>query len=368
MRSVLRNRRIYNSIKRRTLSSTGIDPIVHVDHVDHVPPIIVSAEPQKAVVGKGGISAKIIADSHYHDRRITTFELEYMRFIHPEFMTHRLLSKNSESSRAVPVSSMIKSIQNNVASPVHWGKNKRGMQAVEENDTMVSIPWSLSPTSHLDHTLQMGPEQAWRDACLSAISYANAFSDAGYHKQIVNRLLEPFKMMKIVCTATEFDNFFWLRRHADAQPEIKELADVMYRAREMSQPTFMPSNSYHLPYVTSDVKRQCDMTDNPMSAALKVSASCCAQVSYRKTDQSLSKAARIYQMLVESVPMHASPFEHQARPATPGDMHGFYDTGDSSPITHVSRDCSYWSGNLRWWVQYRHEIEDNTCWHYTDVE
>jgi hypothetical protein len=84
-----------------------------------------------------------------------------------------------------------------------------------------------------------------RDA---AIYHAEEFNAAGYHKQIVNRMLEPFSHIKVVCTATEYDNFFYLRCHPDAQPEIQKLAELMYDAREASTPVKLNPGSWHVPY------------------------------------------------------------------------------------------------------------------------
>jgi hypothetical protein len=322
-------------------------------------------------VGKNGITAKVICDSiNNKGNRLTTFELEYPRFIHAEFMTHRMLSKNSASSRAIPVSKMIKNIQHRPAIPVYWGKNRRGMQATVETDSPITIT-----SDNKTEAMFLDRNKAWIMARDSAIKYAKAYADAGYHKQNVNRLIEPFQMIKVVCSGTEFDNFFWLRYHEDAQPDIKELADVMYEVREQSEPTFASEDDgylgYHLPYITDEIYEECETytrdtnkDELPLDLALKVSASCCAQVSYRTTDTDIQKALRIYSQLVESEPIHASPFEHQARPITVEDMEDFLDQESSSGITHIAKDGLYWSGNFRGWIQHRHEIPNNTCWKY----
>ena len=77
------------------------------------------------------ISVKVIADSisAHTKQRITTLELEYPRFIHAELMTHRVFSRNSSSSRAIPIQTMINHIKATTAIPIHWGKNQSGMQA-----------------------------------------------------------------------------------------------------------------------------------------------------------------------------------------------------------------------------------------------
>ncbi len=136
----------------------------------------------------------------------TTFELEYPRFIHSEFMTHRMFSRNAASSRAIPVAKTIEMVRSDPAMPVHWGKNQPGMQANEE--------------------LQ-GNELAmvkgdWINSAEQASIVAERMSHYQAHKQIVNRILEPYVWMKVVVTATEWNNFWWLRDHKDAQPEIHE--------------------------------------------------------------------------------------------------------------------------------------------------
>jgi thymidylate synthase ThyX len=307
------------------------------------------------VKGKGCISAKIIADSiSENGRRITTFELEYNRFIHSELMTHRLLSRNAMSSRAVPIEKTIDQVRNNPAMPIHWGKNQRGMRADEECDNKIGM---------------YSKEEWWKLSALSAARFAEEFKDADYAKQIVNRILEPFQIMKTVVTATEWDNFFYLRCHTDAQPEIKELAGCMYQAREQSVPKKLKAKQWHLPYVQTaecmDTGLQYYFTGVPFESdeinledAQKVSASCCAQVSYRLLDDSLDKAIMIYDRLVESKPVHASPFEHQASPLVfPTDDACGFEEG----TTHSDFKRNCWSGNFKGWVQYRQLIKDNVC-------
>lgn len=334
------------------------------------------------IEGKGGISATIIADSvSPQGKRITTYELEYPRFVHAEFMTHRLFSRNAASSRAIPVPKMIEHIKVNTAMPIHWGANQRGMQAEAE----CVEPISLEVLQEFDEPSDSGlfqlidedvdHKEAWRRAMGDAVYTAEAFNEAGYHKQIVNRLLEPFQFIKVVCTATEYDNFFWLRNHKDAQPEIKELAHCMWEARQQSIPAILESGGWHVPYYngnygdgvwkSSGYMRTSDdeITDSKrggcsLDEALKISASCCAQVSYRLTDQSVDKALKIYDMLVNSKPVHASPFEHQATPMSE-------DTDiDQSGVTGYNKRLGYYSGNFFGWVQHRQLIPENACWDY----
>lgn len=316
------------------------------------------------VIGKGNIVARVVAKScNKKDKEsvICTFELEYPRFIHSELMTHRLFSRNAMSSRAVPIKKMIEQVRNNPATPIHWGANQAGMQADKECNQKVEIAFDAYHESKIDR------ESAWCYAAEQAAYIAGQMSEAGYHKQIVNRILEPFQMMKTVLTATEFDNFFWLRRHADAQPEIKELADCMYQAYSEAEAEELKSGEWHTPYVEhffasdGDSMLEYHSCNIGISSkdALKVSASCCAQVSYRVLDNSLDKALAIYDQLVDSKPVHASPFEHQAKPMANIE---WYENG----ATHVDNNRKYWSGNLKGWVQYRQLISDNTCWDYQE--
>lgn len=302
------------------------------------------------------ISAKIIADSiSENGHRITTFELEYPRFIHAEFMTHRLFSRNAASSRAIPVATQIKLIKEQPAEPVHWGKNQPGMSAKEE----------------LDDVTKTGAINQWHKFANDAAFASESLMNIGVHKQIANRIMEPFAHIKVVCTATEYDNFFYLRCHPDAQPEIQRLAELMYEAYTKSEPKLLQPGEWHVPYFRDGFWTP-NNDDDTLEDALAVSASCCAQVSYRKLDDSIEKARDIYARLVESKPVHASPFEHQGTPMQEQYfcddeqvlLHCNTDNGtlDAEGITHFDRRGYAWSGNLRGWIQHRQLIAGNTCY------
>lgn len=297
------------------------------------------------------ITAKIIADSYsaINGKRITTFELTYPRFIHSELMTHRLFSRNAMSSRAVPIEKMLSFVRYDPALPVHWGINQPGMQAKAE----------------LQGEEQKVVADLWQEAAQGAAYFASLLSDKGLHKQVVNRILEPFQLMKTVLTATEFDNFFWLRKHEDAQPEIKELAERMYEQLERNKllTVELDAGDWHTPYYEAGYWLQDDET--PLEDALAISSSCCAQVSYRLLDDSIEKARKVYQRLVESTPVHASPFEHQATPMKIPESDYWTDAiseaFDEEGITHMDKGYNMWSGNLKSWIQYRQLIDGNVC-------
>lgn len=190
-------------------------------------------------------SAKVIAHStSYHGKEIVSFELMYPRFIHAEFMTHRDFSRNAGSSRATPIKDMISAIAADMAKPVHWGAHQPGMQAHSELDPHNT--WVYDPQTHEKVDLV----EAWERAGHDAVSWARNMAEAGVHKQVVNRLIEPYSHIKVLVTATEWNNFFTLRYHPDAQPEIQHLAQLMWDAKKASEPDFLEEFEWHLPYVT----------------------------------------------------------------------------------------------------------------------
>jgi len=278
------------------------------------------------------IKAKIIQDSYYNNR-ITTFELEYPRFIHAELMTHRQFSRNAASSRAIPIEKMHQHIRDNPAMPIHWGKNQPGMQADEEIYDIRSA------------------RNNWLVASDMAIHSARMLMMDGLHKQIANRVTEPFQTMKTVVTATEYENFFELRCHRDAQPEIRELALQMQDSLANHNPLQLRVGDWHVPYVdrdNSNFELRYLVNGHPVTLkeAKEISASCCAQVSYRNNDTSTDKAASIYKRLIESKPAHLSPVEHQATPLPDNEMMYL-------GVTHTDRHGQRWSGNFKGWIQLR---------------
>ena len=240
-------------------------------------------------------SAKIIADSiNESGDRLTTFVLTYHRFIHSEFLTHRMLSKNSSSSRAIPVEKMIKLVEEQDVYPLHWGKNQKGMIADQE----------------LSGHDQVLAEYIWRDARILAIRQARLLTGIDIHKQIVNRLLEPFSSITVICSGTEYQNFFEQRCHPDAQPEIQSLANKMKAVYDVSHPKQLAGGEWHLPLV-----KQEDIDEvNDVNELVKVVVGRCARVSYLNHDgvRSLADDVKLHDRLLTSKPAHLSPFEHVA--------------------------------------------------------
>lgn len=287
------------------------------------------------------ITAKVIEDSIGEaGKRITTMQLMYPRFIHSEFMTHRVFSRNASSSRAIPTAKLIEQVLNEPAMPVYWGKNIPGMQAAEEL-TGEELAFA---------------KETWKIAAAHAVHQAKRMADAGAHKQIVNRILEPFLHIHVVVTATEWENFFELRDHQDAQPEIRALAIEVRNAMEASEPKLLKAGEWHLPYVTAadliaiELHLGCiPNASRTLAMARKVSAARCCRVSYLKHDGSradIEEDIALCDRLIGSRPLHASPFEHQATP-------------DVLLDRLVVWECPELHGNLVGWIQNRKLIESS---------
>jgi thymidylate synthase ThyX len=281
------------------------------------------------------IDAKVICDSTSpQGHRLTTFKLRYPKFIHGEFMTHRVISRNASSSRAIPVSRMIAEVRSDArASPVYWGAEQKGMQSGAE-------------LSEADARLAQG---LWGDGAAAAAALATRMVDIGLHKSIVNRVLEPYLHINVVASATEWMNFFGLRLDRAAQPEMRTLAESMWRAYGESSPLPLTTDHWHLPFVD-----ECTWEYLPreewLSASIKVSVARCARVSYESFEtgkrSTIAEDLALYERLVGAQPLHASPAEHQATP----DIR-----------FRGRRLCPMWHGNFVGWQQYRKMLPGEAC-------
>jgi hypothetical protein len=286
-----------------------------------------------------GISAQVIEDSISElGIRLTTLQLRFPRFILAELNTHRQLSKNARSTRAVPTLKLIDEVRLNPFIPVKWMKNKSGMQATEP----------MSPEEAVK------AESLWRQAAASAADYAEALFATGLHKQWAGRVLEPFMFVDSLVSSTHWANFDALRDHPDAQPEIEVLAKAIIEARAGSSPVNLKPGQWHLPYCTFGEKILAEDSGD-YSEALKLSTARCARVSYAPFDGngSIEKELERYFSLVGSTPIHASPAEHQATPdilKVAGGNVLFGRKDWTEPKKH---------GNFFGWIQHRKTIPNN---------
>jgi thymidylate synthase ThyX len=293
--------------------------------------------------------AKILLDSlnPYTEARLTTWELSYPRFVHSELMTHRVFSRNSASSRAIPVKKMIERIKNDPVFPVFWGKNQAGMQAsVELNECeqeKAKALWLQARDFNISVVERMVAKE-----CVSCESRGYGVDASGLdgpgivhytcprcngsgkgldlHKQIANRLLEPWMYITIILSATEFGNWFNLRHHKDAQPEIRKLAVMMADLYHSNEPQ---DRTLHVPMLRDE-----EMLWAP-NIKKKIATARVARVSYLNHDgtkSSMEDDFKLHDRLADGG--HWSPFEHSAEAMNSFD----------------------WSGNFFSWFQYRKEF------------
>lgn len=240
-----------------------------------------------------GFAARVLADSiSPRGVRLTTLEVTLPRIVLAEFNTHRVFSRNSASSRAIPVEKRIADVEADPFVPEAFGKNQKGMQATD----VLSVD---------EESLARG---AWLNALQYAVTYAGELARVGVHKQLANRLLEPFSWHTIIVTATEWSNFYALRCNPMAQPEIRRAAELMRDAMLKSGPNHLPEGGWHLPLV-----RDVEHEEFQVADLVKLSAARCARVSYLTHDGRRDPQAdlALYDRLASAG--HMSPLEHPAR-------------------------------------------------------
>lgn len=311
--------------------------------------------------GKNGIYAQVIRHSvSQTGDEIITFELCYPRIIHSEFLTHRMFSRNSASSRAIPFEKMKEQLS---GMPVRFGAANKGMQDKGEHSQKIRC-------GVIGNMNEYSPDEWWYEAKISAISYAQKFYEAGYAKQVFNRITEPFQMMKTVMTSTEFSNFFWLRLDEEAvDPTIFQLASCIHKCYQLSVPRLLMKDEWHLPYINSarlssgelvyfdsDDASLDSYREYSLEEAKIISAARCAAVSFRNTDYPLDKCKEVFEKL-SGERIHGSAMEHQATPiCVPLHMKlnsAYWPEG----VSHIDRNENLWSGNFKGWIQHRKLIK-----------
>lgn len=275
------------------------------------------------------IAASIVADSvNAQGNRLTTFKLRYPWFIHGELMTHRVLSRNASSNRAIPLAKMLEEARSDDlrAEPVYWGAEQKGMEPGGELGRTRPLATQSDP-------LPMSPyEEArmwWKSAAMQAANCAQAMSMGGAHKSLCNRVLMPYTHANVVVTATEWDNFFGLRLDKAADPTMRALAVKMWEERAKSVPKLLQPGKWHLPFAddwgtTHDLEEfinQKQRFELGTDDLIKISVARCARVSYESFEtgrrSTVEEDLRLYDRLVGAQPLHASPAEHQATPDEP---------------------------------------------------
>lgn len=298
-------------------------------------------------------SATVLADSvSPADHRLTTLEVTFPRFVLAEFNTHRVFSRNSASSRAIPIVKQLRRVLEEPFVPLEFGSNQPGMQAGPalsgDAEAAAEREWLRARDDAVRRVLGLisEPGQVAEGADpFAALDRIEPTIEAreqprawlNVHKQVANRLLEPFMWHTVIVTATEWDNFFNLRCHPDAQPEIRRAAELMRAAREESEPARLEWEEWHLPLVRAEDRDEVAGIED----LIKVSAGRCARVSYltHAGRRDLAADIELCERLLASG--HMSPLEHPAQPLSETDL-----------------QRSEWSGNFRGWRQFRKTIRD----------
>lgn len=251
-------------------------------------------------------AARVVADSiSPAGHRLTTMEVALHRFVLAELNTHRAFSRNSASSRAIPVTITMLNIAETPAVPLRWPHEARGMQGGPD----------------LDPVLAVKARETWLAARDDAMNRAEQLIALGVHKCVANRLLEPFMPHSVLISATDWDGFFGQRCSHLAQAEIEVPARMMRAALRRSEPVSLRQGQWHLPYIT-----QSERLWYSVDELRKVSAARCARVSYlanvearnNHRNRAIEQDRGLYERLVSAKPAHASPLEHVATPAAPG--------------------------------------------------
>ncbi len=327
------------------------------------------------VEGKGGIRVEVVlhSKSSVTGKELITFLVDHPRIVHAEELKHRQFSYSAASSRAIPAAKMAEQL---TGMPVSFGKNQSGMQAGEEHTQNVIIKQFVNyDLMDVEYT----PKAAWESAKQDAVRWSNAFAEAGYHKQVYNRLTEPFQMIRVLVTATETDNFFWLRNDKAADPTLQEQARCMYEAMQLSVPQILKPGEWHLPFVSSKLVRDSyvdaqhfyedasETVELCLDEAIKVSCARCAATSFRNENYGLEKSLQVYDRLVNGDKVHAGALEHTNSPMSeqaegvnvPFNPHTW-----EPGISHVDHDGKLWSGNMCGWIQFR-KLVPNECYKNT---
>jgi hypothetical protein len=284
-------------------------------------------------------SASIILDSvGPNGARLTTFELVFPRFILAELNTHRMVSKNAASSRAIPSERLIKRIQEDPAMPVFWGRNNPGM----------------SSNAELQEPLRTEQIADWLQLRDIVIKCVGLFKVRGLHKQLANRPLETWMECTVIATATHWSNLRALRVSPHAQPEFNDLATKMFAAYDASQPQQLRAGQWHLPFVTRFDEEELRTTSVTDEDLCMISAGRCAAVSYLNHDtgksaplKDLERAQRLQGN------GHMSPFEHVAQAMTGESWTHF---AMLAAIDWVDRGIPM--GNLHGWSQFRKTLKN----------
>lgn len=341
-------------------------------------------------------SAVILADSvSARGHRLTTFIVTFARIVLAEFNTHRLFSRNSASSRAIPTSKQLRALIQSLFVPTEFGTAVGGMNAGEalegEKLEQAVKVWGDAAEAQMMYALCLttSPEYferewaAWQDSHdepdlgMFVLDVIGRVEDKTHPihqepllrttKGLTNRLLEPFMWHTVIVTSTEWENFFNLRTDKNAQLEIRKVAVLMQEAYEASTPNLLMEDEWHLPFIQPEEMQWAK--ENP-ELAVKAVVARCARVSYLTHDRhviDLEADYRTYGILVKNG--HMSPLEHAARPISDEEWavrEAMANIAMNSklPETTIEQlvNSTEFAGNFRGWAQARRDMPNERVW------
>lgn len=255
--------------------------------------------------------AKVIADSICNGHRITTMQLTHPRIVHSEFNTHCAFARNASSSRAIPFKKMVERVIQDPFIPKRFGINQSGMQAFK----------------YLEGATKERAINFWLQARDNAIRIAEQLANPdtlNIHKQIANRLLEPWMWITVCVTGdrSAWSNYFALRCHPDAEDNIQEQAYMAQLVYFQSEPERLDADEWHLPYLTASDKHLIGGSER----APKISTGRCARTSYLTQEgiRDYEEDIKLHDRLRNHIPLHASPFEHACQAMGDNEHYGKY--------------------------------------------
>ena len=321
--------------------------------------------------------------------RLSTLEVELPRLILPEYNTHKAVSRNSASSRAIPAKKQLKRVMADPFVPDIFGRNQSGMNPdldrplteieiaeaskywLEGRDAAVETAvkmligeralggiakqltgktWARTPKSNRFDTMAQVidaiPNDLTDDFEVHEALGLTVEELLNVHKQYTNRVLEPYMWHTIITSGTEWENLFALRINSNAQREFMLAATAMREAMQGSVPIEMvdDGSNWHLPFFDNYTGEDAEIWSTSIEKSKLISVGRCARVSYLTHDgkRSVDKDIELGLSLLKDG--HMSPFEHVAR-----------------PMTDEEYETSPYSGNFQGWIQARKQIpnEDN---------
>lgn len=263
---------------------------------------------------KMSVKLLLFSESETTKKRIATFIITMPKFIQAQINSHRMLSRNAASSRAIPAKIIRQRVLKNPFIPVEFSKNKAGMRG---GDHFTGIELFFA-------------KKIWLYARYIPCFFHYMGEKLKIHKEIINRLIEPWMFTEVILTATEWENFLKLRIDNSSQPEIQFIAKNIKNILETEKPFILKTGEYHLPFISQEEKEKYSIEE-----LKKISTARCARVSYKLydgRDSSLEKDIQLCEKLITGG--HWSPFEHI-----------------TTPLSNLEQ-----SGNFIGWKQYRKEF------------